>query len=689
MRLFRRQLLCSVYIAAFVSVIECRPVWAEVIPSNNSTVDQPVDDPADQQTLMDDGLDNDGLGDFWDIVSPMVGSAHPTAAVYPDVEPFPKHPSTRSADLIPLPAPSRPAPIAPPLPLSQASPPADSTSSNEPSAVPPGGFLLNPASLNGERIAEVIIYLENPTTDSDRNQQFQQQIAAAFAVKTGDSYSPLFMNRGLQQVTQLEVVETAQYELYEVQIPGEVVVVLSVRLTAEPLTAPQETGLLVTGDWREFPNLYTSDRATAIAILRGGLSSFSSENTWFGDAPLFTQGNPLARDPAGPGTYSWIDSYLEFGAAGITQIDTLPLYVYGGVSNIVSTTLQPDLFESDNRIFSGIEDLYGGLVYGYRTDNSRFGINLSAGRQDYRISNGMLLANGAGNGGDRATILSNPRTAYENTVIGRVRWNNLRLEGFYLDPNELSILDTQTSFVGANLEYNDSQSVQLGLSYITVPSSDAAYFTLTETFSREGLNVIYPRVRLTNPLGINGLWLQGEYAHQWNSNFDMAAHAAWGQIGYTAQALPWTPTLSYRYAYFSGDNPDTSTFERFDPLLSGGGPDTWIQGTNLVKLYQNSNLITHQAVLRLRPSQRFDLSLQYIHLAAPQLNNLGGTQALSFLESSEIGQEITLTGRYNLSRNFLVYASGSVAFPGAAIQQVVDENPGPWYFLQLSFLMNF
>ena len=69
-----------------------------------------------KQTLMDDGLDNDGLGDFWDIVSPMVGSAHPTAAVYPDVEPFPKHPSTRSADLIPLPAPSRPAPIAPPLP---------------------------------------------------------------------------------------------------------------------------------------------------------------------------------------------------------------------------------------------------------------------------------------------------------------------------------------------------------------------------------------------------------------------------------------------------------------------------------------------------------------------------------------------------------------------------------------------
>ncbi|WP_019501478.1 alginate export family protein [Pseudanabaena sp. PCC 6802] len=556
-------------------------------------------------------------------------------------------------------------------------------------AVPTGGFLLNPGLLNGERISEVRIYLENPTPDPDRNQKLQEQIAQAFAVRSGDNYNRLFLNAGLQRVEQLAFVKAAQNAFYEVQIPGEVVVVLSVRLKAEAVTKPRETGILVTGDLREFPNLYTNDRATAVAILRGGLSNFSSSNTWFGNAALFTQGNPLARDPARAGTYSWLDSYLEFGVAGITQIDTLPLYVYGSATNIVSTTLQPDLFESNNRIFSGIEDLYGGVLYGYRTDNSRFGINLSAGRQDYRISNGMLFANGAGNGGDRATILSNPRTAFENTVIGRIRWNDLRLEGFYLDPNELPLIDSRTKFVGANLEYDNNRSVQLGLSYIHVPESDSSYFTSTSVFPKKGLNVIYPRVRFSNLFGLDGLWLQAEYAHQWNDSFDMAANAAWGQIGYTIQDLPWTPTLSYRYAYFSGDNPNTSTFERFDPLLSGGSPDTWIQGANLVKLYQNSNLITHQVVLRLRPSQQFDLSLQYIHLSAAELNNLGGAQALSFLESSEIGQELTLTGRYNLSRNFLLYASGSVAFPGAAIQKVVGNNPGPWYFLQLSLLMNF
>jgi len=573
-----------------------------------------------------------------------------------------------------------------------ANPPATvpASSSELPSEfIPPGGFLLNPALLNGERISEVIVHLENPADDGDRNQQYQQQITQAFAVRAGDSYNQLFLDRGLQRVEQLPFVESAQYALYEVQIPGEIVVVVSVQLAAEAATTPTETGIFVTGDWGEFPNLYTSDRATAVAILRGGFSSFTSDNTWFGNADTFTQGNPLARDPAGPGTYSWLDGYLELGVAGITQIDTIPLYVYGGASNIVSATLQPDLFESDNRIFSSIEDLYGGFVYGYRTDNSRFGINLSVGRQDYRISNGLLFANGAGNGGDRATILSNPRTAFDSTVIGRIRWNNLRLEGFYLDPDELPLLDTHTEFVGANLEYDDNRSLQLGLSYINVPESDFSYFTLADVYSREGLNVIYPRVRVTNALGLDGLWLQAEYAHQWNDNFDMAANAAWGQIGYTIQDLPWAPTLSYRYAYFSGDDPNTSAFERFDPLLSGGSPDTWIQGANLVKIYQNSNLITHQIVLRLRPSQRFDLSLQYIHLSASERNNLGGAQALSFLESSEVGQEITLTGRYNLSRNFLFYASGSVAFPGAAIQQVVSDNPGPWYFLQLSFLVNF
>ena len=84
-----------------------------------------------------------------------------------------------------------------------------------------------------------------------------------------------------------------------------------------------------------------------------------------------------------------------------------------------------------------------------------------------------------------------------------------------------------------------------------------------------------------------------------------------------------------------------------------------------------------------------DVSFQFIDLNANQLNNLGGAQALSFLQSQDIGQEISLTARYNLSRNVLLYGSGSVAFPGTALQQVTGGNPGPWYFAQISLFVSF
>lgn len=184
------------------------------------------------------------------------------------------------------------------------------------------------------------------------------------------------------------------------------------------------------------------------------------------------------------------------------------------------------------------------------------GVHLSAGWQGYRISNGMLFANGSSNGNNRGAILLNPRTAFEGTGIARFRWNNLLLEEFYLNPDELPLLNTNTTYAGVNLEYNDNRSLQFGLSYITVPESNFSYFTANDVFSRQALNVIYPRVLWRNPLGLDGLWLQAEYAHQWNDDFNMAANDRWAQAGCTAQRMTWTPSLSYRYALFSGDNPD-------------------------------------------------------------------------------------------------------------------------------------
>jgi hypothetical protein len=556
------------------------------------------------------------------------------------------------------------------------------------------GFQLPPGAAIGLPVASVRVYVTNPPENSQTAQTYRQQIAAAFALSGGDNFSTLFAEKGLDRVQQLPFVAEAEYRVFETETEGQVTVLVVATIAEQPTAKPtQPSGVLVTGNLRDFPNLYTSDRAKVVGILNAGIANFLNTNTWFGQSDVFTQGNPLALSPAGKGTYSWQDFYFEPGFGGITQIGQIPLYAFGSASFIGAATLNPALFRSDSRFFARMEKLYGGLIYGYRKNASdRFAILLSGGRQPYGISDGFLFAqqSGASNGDIRAALLSNPRTAFQNTAFAKVRLNNFLLEGFYLDPDELDVINNNTKLIGANLDYNDNKNLAIGFTYSHVISSRFSYFTPGgQKLSREGLNVFYPRLRLTNPFGLNGLWMRAEYAHEPNDNFNMSANAWFGWIGYTFQDSPWRPTISYRYGFFSGDNPRTSTFERFDPLLSGGSPDSWIQGPSLVKVYQNSNLVSHRVEFKVRPARNYEVSLQYIYLLADQTNNLGGTAALSTLQSKEVGQEIWLTNKWNISRNLLLVNTASLAFPGAALQRAVSQNPGPWFFLQLSLLMFF
>ena len=76
-----------------------------------------------------------------------------------------------------------------------------------------------------------------------------------------------------------------------------------------------------------------------------------------------------------------------------------------------------------------------------------------------------------------------------------------------------------------------------------------------------------------------GLRLAGEFAYEKNGS-DLEAYGWYGEIGYAADDLPWSPYLSYRYAFFSGDEESSSgKSESFDPLFYDG-PDwgTWTQG---------------------------------------------------------------------------------------------------------------
>ncbi|MGE5656919.1 MAG: alginate export family protein [Actinomycetota bacterium] len=553
---------------------------------------------------------------------------------------------------------------------------------------PNAGIRIPPAFGEGNPIERVYIHLSNPTGDPAQDEVLQQQLTNAFGISAGASFSPLFADRGVSQVRQLPFVQSAEYRLYESDIPGSVIVALLVKIQPKDTTAPPTTqparGIVVSGDFRDFPKLYESDRTLVKFILNGGVAAFSDTHAWFSSEKNFIAGN---YQPSG--TITWPEFYLEPGLAAITRLGDTPIYLYGAASYTISGSLAPDIFRSDTRTYGNIEQLYGGLLVAER--GSRFALNLSGGRQKFQLNQGFLFSqfSGSANALERAASFSNPRTAYETTILADVRLGEFRLRGFFVQPDELPIADSETQYLGASLSYNNNRNLEATLSYITVPQSSRLYSLPNgQTSTREGLHVINPRLRLSSLLGVKGLWAESEYAYEFSDRFAMSAHGGYIWLGYTAQDVSWRPSISYRFAGFSGDDPHTSTYERFDPLQAGGLSD-WLQGVNLGKVYNNSNGFSHRVTVSVQPSDTFSLSLDYYYRFADRLNNLGGNRALQTLKSRDIGHEVLLTARYFLSQNFLLQGVSSIAFPGAAIRRAVSDPTEPWFTFQFSLFMFF
>ena len=283
------------------------------------------------------------------------------------------------------------------------------------------------------------------------------------------------------------------------------------------------------------------------------------------------------------------------------------------------------------------------------------------------------------NGLDRAALQSNPRWAGDRVALGRLAYNNLRFEVFQVDPDELPEIDTVTRIQGVNVETAALNDFSLGVTALRVPKSTAGYYTTTSQFSRQGLRVLDARVRWQpSPVGQSGPFVAVEGAQQTNSHFDMKAWGYYGEAGYVFSAATWTPTFSYRFASFSGDDPATGRFERWDPLLSGGNGETWVQGINHFKIFQNSNLITHRVQARLRPSPSVELVPQLWWFRADSTTNLGGNPALSFLPSKNLGFEANLTAKYFLSRTVLFQGHLAATFAGNAVKQSLGSSSSPW-----------
>lgn len=355
--------------------------------------------------------------------------------------------------------------------------------------------------------------------------------------------------------------------------------------------------------------------------------------------------------------------------------------LYGGFSYVYSSTLNHDLSgstqknvplyqqESDFLVF----DTYNNHRYAHRTEELFLGwksgklldeeenviIDMSGGKQNFKLGSGFLLHYGADNGGRLGAGWINPRTAFTNTRIGRLQVNNIKLEGFQLETRPLNPAETK-QYRGGNIEYT-VDSATLGLSYINTSNhrflhdNGSRLHLGSQRTDNDTLNVRLDMSPLAH------ITLSTEYAYQRNTTKittqpttqQVTQHASggFGQIEYKRQDMDWQPALSYRYA-IQGEH-----FDAMSPGFSTWG--TWFQGEISGEwMLDNTNLSTHVGKIVLTPQESVTLTLLYYHFS------FVNAQTFAIAES-DYGHEVNILADWNVTETLSLCAGLEAFMPGA------------------------
>jgi hypothetical protein len=534
---------------------------------------------------------------------------------------------------------------------------------------------LPPYQSEGLPLALVFLDLKGASGITGGDAEARRQIEKALGLSAGSPFTVQTAEVALQRLRALGFVKSASYQLFDSDRPGHVVLAVTIELGPKDRAAGPN-GVLA-GQGGDFPVLYQDERTLLRLQLDGGLGFYSDFNPWFGDAGTFTARSPIAQDAASGDSASWFEASAEYGLAGITRLGNSPVWLYSAGTFLTSFSTGQDLFRADTREMTRLEDLYAGVVIG--SPDWDWSGSLSAGRQNWQLNDGFLFSRFAAgaNAGPYPALYLNPRTAYEMTVLGKIRWKHLQIEGFYLDPAEIDFLDSDSTYAGVNLAYTSPQGVEASVLFYESPESKTVFPSPLGMMPREGLQTFDARLGSTSLFGVQGLELFGEYARQTHREVDWDARAYYARAGYTFSDLPWAPNLSYRYASFSGDDPHTRTYERFDAPLSSG-LDTWVQGINAKKVVSNSNLNSHRIRLNVAPTKKLSFTFDYFWLFADET-----------LGSAAYAQELNLGIRWALSRNLFFLGVAGIGIPGDNLKQQAGGDLDNWNTVQASLFINF
>lgn len=341
---------------------------------------------------------------------------------------------------------------------------------------------------------------------------------------------------------------------------------------------------------------------------------------------------------------------------------------YGGVSLVGATTqLDGELSGQFARAGSKAVETEDAF-FGWRTGS----IDVSVGAQTYTVGDGLVIGNGNfDTGPDNGNFWVGPFDAWRNSAIIKLALApGLAAEAFWLRADD-DFGDARV--VGANLKSIDHPRGRFGAMVLQVLEGSAFNFDGVKLLNLRALDVKLP--------AMPSLTLYGELILQRGRDVDGGGVDNRGLGGYLEAAwqlpggLAWAPVLTYRYAYFSGDDPETPRNEGYRSMFFGfylRAWDTWYQGEVAGEYHLfNQNQVTQMLKLRTFPRRDLAATVYWYRHDLAERNYFGVP-----LDSRAWADEINAGVEYFRGERIYIYAGMAWSKPDRAAEQFFGDDEG-------------
>ena len=391
--------------------------------------------------------------------------------------------------------------------------------------------------------------------------------------------------------------------------------------------------------------LYEGDRIKIDFAVDAKAVVFLQDNPWFGEA--------VAN--IGADTDTWAEFAIE-PAIYLTFNRVLGGELFGGFSGVGTKNFGESAdglsVGFDNPEEATLELAYGGWRRDFGEDIS---LEALGGNFDYQIGTGFLIIDGGADGGNRGGFYLGARSSGRAGALVRLTVGNLLAEGFYIgnNPRREGI---RGEVAGGNLEYDFSGWAKIGATFLQVVDIDNP----EPGDLRDKLRTYDFRAEASP---IDNLTLSGELALQRGGDiFD--GEGWWVQAHYAFGHVPFQPTLTYRYAVVTGDDPATPDDEGFEPLAYGFTDyEQWYQGEITGNwIFSNTNQRTHLIKGSAALTDRLTLTGAWLNIQLDEPAELG-------VSSDNFGNEINVFLDWSVNDHLFLSAAAATLFPGDGAEQ--------------------